>query len=397
MNILVVCQHYWPEPFRLSDVCEGLVERGHKVTVVTDVPNYPEGFIYPEYRKGNRVQEKNGVKIYRTFTIGRRSSTLFRFLNYYSFSHSSRFFVKRKLKDEYDVVLCYQTSPVMMSSAGLAYAKKHGKKALLYCLDLWPTSLRVGGVSPESLLYKYYFLVSKRYYNRADKLAVSSEGFGDYMEENFGIPKSETVYIPQYADNCFELEPTEKKDTLDLVFAGNIGKAQSVETLVKAAEILKDRKNIVWHVAGEGSSLGDMKELAAECGLENIVFHGYKKNDELKAIYENADAMIMTLTADPVISLTLPLKVMSYMGSGRPIIAAVDGAAAKEIERSGCGIVVSPENPVELADAVLRFEMADNRRGLCQMAKAYYNRHFSREIFMDAIEKELEALCDKNR
>ena len=126
MKILIVCQHYWPEPYPLPDLCEELAGRGHTVHVVTDVPNYPMGVIYPEYRKGqNRRQERGGVEITRTFTIGRRKNLLFRFLNYYSYAISSTLYVSR-LKEEYDVVLAYQTSPVMMASAAMAYGKKHG-------------------------------------------------------------------------------------------------------------------------------------------------------------------------------------------------------------------------------------------------------------------------------
>ncbi|MBQ8830799.1 MAG: glycosyltransferase, partial [Oscillospiraceae bacterium] len=147
MRVLVVCQHYWPEPYPLQDICEEMVRRGHKVDLITGVPNYPLGYIYPEYKKGkNRRQTVNGVNIVRTFTIGRRNNLLFRFLNYLSFMISSVLYALRT-KEEYDVVFTNQTSPVLMSSAALAYGKKHGKKVVLYCMDLWPASLKVGGVS----------------------------------------------------------------------------------------------------------------------------------------------------------------------------------------------------------------------------------------------------------
>ena len=145
MKILVVSQHYWPEPFPSTDLCEALAARGHTVHVVTDVPNYPMGRIYPEYRgKKGRREYRNGVRILRTFTIGRRNNILFRLLNYYSFSLSSTRFT-RKLKEDYDVVLAIQSSPIMMVRAALAYGKRTGKKTLFYTMDLWPASLAAGG------------------------------------------------------------------------------------------------------------------------------------------------------------------------------------------------------------------------------------------------------------
>lgn len=129
MKILVVCQHYWPEPYPLTDICEALVQRGHIVDLVTDVPNYPMGEIYSGYEKGKRREEiHNGVHIIRSFTIPRKHNAVFRLLNYYSYAWSSSLLVK-KLPDDYDVVFTNQTSPVMMSSAAFAYAKKKSQKS----------------------------------------------------------------------------------------------------------------------------------------------------------------------------------------------------------------------------------------------------------------------------
>jgi len=396
MNILVVCQYYWPEPFRLADICEELVSRGHKVSVVTGVPNYPGGDIYEGYRRGkNRRQEKGGVKIARTYTIGRKKNHFFRVLNYYSFAISSKCYVKH-VEEDFDVVLAYQASPVMMAQAAVKYAKKHGKKTLLYCMDLWPSSLRAGGIAPGSSVYRAFHRVSEKIYCGVDKIAVSSDGFRGYFRETFGIPEEKLVYLPQYADNSFELPKKEKTDSLDLVFAGNIGKAQNIETIILAANELKDKKHIKWNIIGDGSSLGELKELAAGFDLDNVFFHGYMKADALEKAYSAADAMLMTLTPDPVISLTLPLKVMSYMGSGRPIIAAVDGAAAEEIKKAGCGYVVPAGDYKGLANAVLEFEACDDRGAFCDAAKAHYTKWFRRDRFMDEIEAQLLSLCQED-
>ena len=144
MKILVICQYYYPEPFRISDICEELVKLGHTVDVVTGIPNYPMGEIYEGYRKGEKRDEIiNGVNVHRCFTIGRKHGAFYRFLNYYSYAFSSSQYVKR-LNDDYDVLFVNQLSPVMMAKAGIVYKKKHHKKLVLYCLDLWPASLTAG-------------------------------------------------------------------------------------------------------------------------------------------------------------------------------------------------------------------------------------------------------------
>ena len=158
MKILVVCQYYYPEPFRISDMCETLVEKGHEVTVLTGLPNYPEGQILGDYRYcRNRNEVLNGVKVIRSFEIGRGNNKLKLFLNYLSFAVSGSlkaFFMNEK----FDVVLVNQLSPVMMGIPAIVYKKKHKKKILLYCLDLWPDSLAAGGIQKSSIIYKVFMI-----------------------------------------------------------------------------------------------------------------------------------------------------------------------------------------------------------------------------------------------
>ena len=156
MKILVICQYYSPEPFKVADVCEALVEKGHEVDVVTSFPNYPMGKVYDGYKNSFHKEENiNGVNVHRVFTIGRKSGFLYRVVNYYAFSIASSLFVN-KLNKDYDVVFVYQLSPVLMAQAGVKYKKKHNKKLLLYCLDLWPDSLTLGGLKKGGPIYNYF-------------------------------------------------------------------------------------------------------------------------------------------------------------------------------------------------------------------------------------------------
>lgn len=389
MKILVVCQHYWPEPYPLPDVCEELVRRGHQVQVITGVPNYPLGQIYPGYqRRKNRDQVHNGVKIHRTFTIGRRNNIVFRCLNYFSFAFSSLLCALR-LKEEFDVVFTNQTSPVTMSGGALAYGKKHHKEVVLYCMDLWPASLVVGGLSENSLIYRIFEKISKAIYQGADRILISSESFRGYLIEKFQIDDEKIQYHPQYAANTSTDCPPISKNTVDLMFAGNIGAAQSVPTILNAAKILEEHKELRWHIVGDGSELSNCQHMAQKMKLENVIFHGRKDQQEMPKYFSMADAMLLTLIDDPVISLTLPGKAQAYMSAGKPIIGAANGEIALVIERSGCGFCAKAEDADGLAAAVVTFLEFSDKAQLGANARNYYERHFSRTEFMDKLEATL--------
>ena len=396
MKILVVCQHYWPEPYYLPDVCEELVRRGHEVHVVTDVPNYPMGITYDGYKHGrNREEVRNGVRITRTFTIARRHNALFRLLNYYSYSFSSTAYINT-LPGDYDVVFTNETSPVMMTRAATAYSRKWGKKCVLYCMDLWPACLAAGGLQPENPVYKFFGAVSRKLYNRADRILITSKMFREYLETEHGIPDDKICYFPQYAASQFdELPPTGEKDTVDLVFAGNIGTAQSLDTMLKAAKTLQHRKAegkpLRWHVVGNGSELDNLKTLAAQMELDNVVFHGRKPAEDMPKYYAMADAMLVLLTADKNISRTLPGKVQTYMAAGKPILAAADGEIPQVLAQAQCGYCAPAEDSPAFAAAVDDFLSDPDKARLGRNARAYYEQNFTKQRFMDRLEEELTA------
>lgn len=393
MKILVVCQHYWPEPYPLPDICEELVRRGHKVDLITDVPNYPMGITYPEYRGGaRRREEHNGVQITRTFTIPRRHNAVCRLLNYYSYAWSSSHYAKH-LREDYDVVFTNQTSPVMMSSAAFAYARSHGKKVVMYCMDLWPACLAAGGVGESSPIYRFFGWQSRRLYNKPDRILITSRMFREYLMEQHGVAEEKIAYLPQYAAAQFDAlpPPDPDKQTVDLMFAGNVGAAQSLTTVLEAAELLRAEPRLRWHIVGDGSELEHLKTLAARKGLDCVIFHGRKPPEEMPRYYAMADAMLVTLTADRFISLTLPGKVQTYMAAGKPILGAAAGEIPRVIADARCGWCAPAGDAAGLARQVENFLHCEDRAQLGRNARAYYERHFTRERFMDTLESELRS------
>lgn len=389
-KILVICQYYKPEPFRISDICEEMVRRGHEVQVVTGYPNYPEGVLYEGYGKGKHIDEViNGVKVHRCFTIPRETGTIKRILNYYSYAASSTQYVfsKKCVASDgkpFDVVFCNQLSPIMMAYAAIAYKRKFKVPIIMYCLDLWPESLIAGGIARTSSIYKFFHRISKNIYSQMDNILISSQMFSDYLRDEFAIKSKKIEYLPQYAEGIFDqIPPREEDGTYHFMFAGNIGAVQSVMTVIRAAEQLKDEP-VKFHIVGGGTDLDRLKGLAE--GLENVVFYGRRPLEEMPDFYSKADAMLVTLVADPVLSLTLPGKVQSYMAVGKPIIGAIDGETKEVIEASQCGFCGKAENVDELVVNIKKFIRSDRRKEMGQNARKYYEENFEEKLFMDKLE-----------
>ena len=395
MKILVICQHYYPEPFRLNDICEELVRRGHQVSVITGTPNYPEGVVYKGYEKGKIKHEIiNGVEVFRCYEIPRKRGIFFRFLNYYSFAFSSKKLAK-KLNGDYDVVFANQTSPIMMVDGAIAYKKKYGKKLIMYVMDLWPTSLKAGGVKENSFIYKHYKKVSNKKYNSADILAVTTKGFMPYLKDNFNIDEKKLCFLPQYAEDLFSEIDVKKQpnEFIDLMFAGNIGKAQNVEGIIKSAVNLKNNKKIRFHIVGDGVSLENCKKIAKENNLENVIFYGRKPLKEMPSLYKMADAMLLTLTNDEFSNLTLPGKVQSYMASSKPIIACINGAGAEVIKEANAGFICQAENDDELTCAIEKFSELSKEEIIRfgENSYNYYKQNFSKDKVIDKLVNLLES------
>ena len=394
MKVLVVCQYYKPEPFRIPDICEALAEMGHSVMVVTGTPNYPEGVIYPGYENGAKADEViGGVNVHRCPLIPRKSGAIYRFLNYYSFVWSSQQYLRR-LKEDFDVVFVNQLSPVMMAEAGLSWAKRKGKRCVLYCLDLWPESLLAGGIQKDSPVYRLFLKISKDIYRRVDEILVTSRGFVPYFRETLGVEEKKLRYLPQYAEDMFgDLPPAQQKDTVDFLFAGNVGSLQSVETIVEAARLLQAESNIRIHVVGGGISLENCKKQAE--GLSNITFHGRHDLSEMPGFYAMADALLITMGKDPVLSATLPGKVQSYMAAGKPVVGAIDGETARLInEEALCGACCGAEDAQSLARIIRDMAKSPERRRECgENARRYYREHFQKAHFMAELERVLKENC----
>lgn len=390
MKILIVCQHFYPESFRVNDIAFSLAERGHDITVLTGLPNHPKGKVYPEYKHGkNREQIINGVRIIRCSLIGRGQTVLSLGVNYLWFLISATL-KANGLKDQFDVVYCYQLSPVSMVQPAIAVKKKQNIPLVINCLDQWPISVTAGPFSDQSLSYKMIYRYSVNTYKHADLITITSKSFRQYFENVLHLPREKygLVYWPQYAEDTYAETTKEKNGVYDVLYAGNIGPATDVEVIVRAAALLKDEKNIHFHIVGDGLNLPACKEIAEKEQLENITFYGSYPVSEMPRFYSLADAFMITMSDNQVVNYTLPAKMQSYMLAEKPILGAINGETQRVIKESACGYCVDAGDVEGFANIIReasKDEMDTREMGL--HAKQYYDSHFNKEKLLSELEE----------
>lgn len=402
MRILVVCQRYWPEEFQITAICEDLVTRGHEVTVLCGLPNVgvpgsEPGRVLEEYKRGrNRDQEHNGVRIHRSFEVGRRTGVLWRTLNYYSFWKSAEREVMR-LGKSFDVVFAYQLSPAMMAVPAVEYGRRTDTPVFLYCCDLWPESMKATLGDKGGPIVRHFGKVCRHMYEGADMIGIQAPGFVGYFEREHGISVDGIVYFPHFSTDVAGEGggvPLEPHDGVNLIFMGNMGAVQGIDWMIDAMTELGDFAELRLHFVGDGSELGHAKAKVDGLGLhDRVLFHGRRPSKEMVKWYAIADICVLALDDRTDIGLTIPSKLQGYMAAGRPVVGAIGGGARFVIEDSGCGIVVAPGDVSAFAGAIRRLSGDPMlRKELGARARGYYEENFTKEAYVDRLEAELAAL-----
>lgn len=398
MKILIVSQYYYPEQFQINEIAPALVNRGHEVTVLTGLPNYPKGEIYDGYRNGERRDEIiEGVHVIRCRLHPRKHGPLHLVMNYISFSQNACKTV-RKLEENYDIVFSYQLSPITMVKPAIVYAKSHRVPLLLYCLDIWPESAQAYVKSDKGLIYRMITALSKKYYGVCDHIAVTSRPFIEYLHDKNEIPVAKMSYIPQHADAGYLDMNLQSEDNgiIDFMYAGNMGKGQVLDVIVRAVAELKDFNNFVVHMVGDGSKKNEVEALAERLGVKDkFIFYGNQKRENMPSFYQKADALLLTLRGNNFVGNTMPGKLQVYMTVGKPIFGAINGAASEVITESQCGKCVAAGDYRGLAQMMRDFvEHPDAYVSCGDKAKAYFSENFTLTKYMDELEDQMKALVD---
>ena len=390
MKILVVGQVFYPDHFRINDLVKELA-KNHQVKMVTGLPDYDQGKIPKEYRMFRKRREKyHGADVIRVPIISRRTGPIFRSLNYLSFAFTGSIYTFF-LREKFDVVFSYQTSPITMFVPGMVYAKKNKVKSVLYTLDLWPESVKAMSIKENSSMFRILHKLSRKIYLAADKVLVSSPAFKDYLETTIGLEGDKIYYLPQYtdevgADDSALTVKKEKGRTLQFTFAGNIGLVQDLETVVKAASLIKDR-NFTINIVGSGSHEDSIKQMVEDLGVNNhFIFHGRKNQEQMDTFYAESDVCILTLKNDDFIGKTIPGKLQTYMAKGKAILGAISNDTLKIIEESKSGLCVESGDYLGLSENMLKFiDNPELVESFGLNAKEYYHNNFRKEIFMETL------------
>src|SRR3990167_2626530 len=397
MNILIISQYFWPESFRINDLAEGLAERGHQVTVLTGKPNYPGG----EYYKGYGFLKKNH-DTYRSMNIVRaplvprgKNSNLGLAMNYLSFAFFASMVGVLKCKRP-DVIFVYEPSPITVGLPAIFFKKIKKVPIIFWVQDLWPESvIAVNGIRSKKILKCLEKLV-RFIYSHCDTILTTSRSFFDPIKR-FNVSEDKLRYFPQTAELLYqpmdpalcEAEGKLMPQGFRILFSGNIGVSQDIETIIQSAILLKQHKEIKWIFLGDGSKRSWLQDAIIRNALTDTVYWlGHHPVESIPRFFACADAFLVTVKKDPAFSCTVPAKIQSYLACAKPIVGALDGEGRSIIEESKAGVVTQSSDPASLAQIAMDLHSLkpDVRMQMGLNGKKYFDEHFQRDMLLGKLE-----------
>jgi glycosyltransferase involved in cell wall biosynthesis len=401
--------HYFqPEPnfFVGLPFAKELARRGHSVQVLTGFPNYPGGKIYKGYKqKLIQQEEMEGISVIRVpLYPSHDRSSLKRVLSYMSLSLSQAM-IGPFVVDKADVAYVSQ-GPATIGFPSIVH-KLFRRIPYVYSIqDLWPDSLEATGMFSTETGLKIVGLWCKQVYRLASKVVVISPGMKKLLIER-GVPEEKIEIVYNWCDDSL-IYRGQKDENLakefgmsnkfNIVFAGNMGKAQAIDKVVEAAKILKDKyPDIQFVFIGGGVEVDNLKKLAQDYHLNNVIFHERRPIEEIGSILKLADVLLVHLRDEKLFRITIPSKTQAYMALGRPILIGVSGDAGQLVEQAKAGLACEPENPDSIAKSVERLHNMDGNKlkQMGQNAIEFYDKNLSFKIAAGYYEHIFEAVLRK--
>ena len=353
MKILIVSQYFWPENFRINDFIPELIKRGHTVSVLTGIPNYPAGKIFSEYKdQPSKFSSYKEAEIFRVPIITRGSGSIRLFINYISFIISGCILGPWKLrKFKPDLIFVYEPSPITVGIPAILIGKLKRVPIVFWTLDLWPeTLIAVGGIKSKSILW-FIEKVVRYIYNNCTLILGQSRSFISSIQNHCDYPER-VHYFPSWAevlpspvnDSSIQYaDEIERNDEhFNILFAGNVADAQDMPSILNAAILLKHKPKITWIIVGDGRRFDWLKSQVKKLQLEETVFLlGRYPLERMPSFFAHADALLVSLKKDPVFSMTIPAKLQTYLMTGIPVLGMLDGEGAKIIDESKAGLCCS--------------------------------------------------------
>lgn len=394
-KILVISQYFYPEQFRINDICNTWVDSGYEVTVLTGIPNYPKGAFYDGYgifKKRRTIF--NGVKIIRIPIFPRKNSSLMLALNYISFVISGIIWSYLH-KEDYDFVFIYEVSPMTQALPGIKFAKRKHIPTYLYVMDLWPENFEViTGIKNKNILKVLNKMVDYIYDN-CQLILTASQSFRKNIV-NRGIESDKVLFWPQYAEGFYQpisehstLIPDD--DTVNLTFTGNIGEAQGLDILVSVAQQIKmENLAVRFNLVGDGrykkTLIADVKSHGVE---QYFNFVAAVPAKDIPKILSSSDATLITMKQNPIFKMTIPAKLQSGLACAKPIIVSADGEVSEIVLESQSGLVSPAGNSIQLFKNIKRFvELSkEERSAMGAAARKYFEDNYQKEKLMNQIDE----------
>jgi colanic acid biosynthesis glycosyl transferase WcaI len=397
LRILVVSQYFWPENFRINDLVKEWVQRGHQVTVLTGIPNYPAGKVFDAYRKQPSVFSRyEGAKVIRVPILSRGTGGIRLVLNYLSFVCSASILGPRRLHGiKADVIFVFEPSPVTVGFPAVLMGKLKKAPVVFWVLDLWPETLAAVGVVRSTRVLGWVGYMVRFIYDRCALVLGQSRSFFDSIAK-YCSDKTKIRYFPNWAEEVFAgesvssaAEVPKQPDGFTVVFAGNVGEAQDMPAVLDAAERLKDNLAIRWIIVGDGRKWNWLQSEVRRRGLQDsVLLPGRFPVERMPSFFAHADALLVSLKRDPVFSMTIPGKVQSYLMAGIPLLGMLDGEGAAVIRDARAGLTCDAGDGAGLANAILTMAAMsrDARLQLGLNGRQYAQNEFGRTNLMNRLE-----------
>lgn len=392
-HILVITQYFYPEEFRINDMCAEWVKRGYEVTVITGYPNYPQGEYYDGYGWfKHQKQIWRGVKIIRLPLMARKQGSVRLALNYLSFVVSG-FIWAHTTKIKADYVFTFEVSPMTQALLGVWYSKRRKIPNYLYVQDLWPENVEIVTGIHSPLVLKPIGKMVDFIYKRCDVIFATSPSFVKEIQKRVKKNKDKVKYLPQYAEEFYK--PVERKpvpeipddDSFKIIFTGNIGKAQGLDILPKAARLLKGKENVKFVIVGDGRDKDNfLKQISDNDVQDMFIMIDRQPPKRIPELLAACDAAFISFMPDPLFEKTIPAKLQSYMACGMPIIASANGETKRIIEEAECGVCVELGNEEMLSNAIAEIKKADSDL-TGRKSRTYFENHFDKKMIMTSLEK----------
>ncbi|MEP3048376.1 MAG: glycosyltransferase family 4 protein [Hyphomicrobiales bacterium] len=382
MKVLIVSQHYWPEEFLINAVAADLQANGTEVSVLTGQPNYPGGSVFEGYTAFSWGQSTghDAIRLFRVPVIPRKHGKSFNLiLNYVSFVLFGVVFAPFLLRNEkFDVIFVYGNSPIYQALVGIWLRLIKQVPLIIWVQDLWPDVLVGTGMIKNRFLLNIIGYTVNWIYKRADLILAQSKSFLSEILKR--APSAEVHYHPNPGIKLTDssgFNDLKLDEVFSIMFAGNLGRAQALETIVGAARLLRDQSDIVFVLIGQGTELEKLRCIAEDEKL-NIRLPGAYPRDDMQNILYQSNALLLTLTGNPIVSKTIPSKLQTYFSVGKPVIAAINGDAADLILEAEAGYVGPAEDAYQLSQNILNLKSVGKteQQRLGENGLNYFDKHF---------------------